>query len=73
MMNSPYPIYPNYQPMPYMPNMMPGIPMMNTNDQTSNLQEQINMLDRRVSKLESMSNSTTTYNTTYNDGNYHMM
>lgn len=86
---TPYPIYNNYQAMPTMPipNMMGPMPntMMapmytqpisqmqsNTSDYT-NLENQINMLDRRVTKLETMINSTSTYNNNFNDSNYHVM
>ena len=66
-----------------MPNMMPynmANPMGTTtnigNIQTQtidNLERQINMLDRRVTKLETLVNSTSTYNSSFNDSNYHVM
>lgn len=51
---------------------------MTTTNQTQNssidgLQNQINMLDRRITKLESMVNSTSTFNTNFSDSNYHVM
>lgn len=84
---SPYPIYPAYQGMPYMQNMpmMGPVPFnfsnqnsmmnssMNTTDQTfNNLQEQINLLDKRVTNLESMINSNNMSNS-YSSSNYQMM
>lgn len=88
---TPYPVYPNYQPMP-MPNMMMpmnapmmggfGTPNYDVTSNTSNimantgsidnLESQINMLDRRVTKLENMMNSTSTYNN-FGESNYHVM
>ena len=51
---------------------------MTTTNQAQNssidgLQNQINMLDRRITKLESMVNSTSTFNTNFSDSNYHVM
>ena len=70
--------YPMYQP----PMMVPpyGYPMnMNGNSQDvmsqiNNLEQQINLLDQRVSRLESLNtgNTTTNYNK-YNDSNYYMV
>ena len=81
---TPYPIYNNYQQvpnmMPPMPGMMP-MPMytqpigMQQNQTISNfdsIEAQLNMLDKRVTKLENMVNSTSTYNN-FNDSNYHIM
>ncbi len=68
--------------MPQMQGMMPNIPMYgmptyNTNATQSqsmdNLERQINMLDRRVTKLETLVNSASTYNSSFNDSNYHVM
>lgn len=59
------------------PNYQIDSSMINTNQAQNNsidsIQSQINMLDRRVTKLESMMNSTSTYNTNFNDSNYHVM
>ena len=76
-------------PIPNMMAPMPGAMMqqmptyqmdttMTTTNQAQNssidgLQNQINMLDRRITKLESMVNSTSTFNTNFNDSNYHVM
>ena len=43
------------------------------NSSIDGLQNQINMLDRRITKLESMVNSTSTFNTNFSDSNYHVM
>lgn len=67
-------------PMPgVMPNMQPygmttsTIGVQNTQNQSiDNLERQINMLDRRVTKLETLVNSSSTYNN-FNDSNYHVM
>ncbi|MBQ9181397.1 MAG: hypothetical protein IJ134_02055 [Bacilli bacterium] len=69
--NSPYPIYPPYQPM--MGYMQPPYMMQEQNNQ--NLQQQINNLERRVSNLENMynSNNVSYSNTNYNSSNYQMM
>jgi len=82
---APYPIYNNSQPLPNMMCPMPGammpMPMytqpigMQPNQNISNydsIEAQINMLDKRVTKLENMVNSTSTYNN-FNDSNYHIM
>lgn len=81
----PYPVYPAYQGMPYMPNMpLPnmGMPAMNvpydtsttsSNDQSiQNLREQISLLDKRVTNLENLFH---TQNSTsqYSSSNYQMM
>ena len=82
---TPYPVYQAMPTMP-MPNMMPMFQgpltyditsntsntMANTNS-IENLERQINMLDRRVTKLENMMNSTSTYNNNFGDSNYHVM
>ena len=76
-------------PIPNMMAPMPGAMMqqmptyqmdttMTTTNQAQNssidgLQNQINMLDRRITKLESMVNSTSTFNTNFSDSNYHVM
>lgn len=86
---TPYPIYPNYGPMPMNPMMagpMPGYGMpvpttissgstSNYNDELSRLKEQMQNLERRVSRLESMvSNKTTSFGSNqYSDANYHIM
>lgn len=79
-MGAPYPVYPPYQAyqvpmMPNMSNMMPypssGMQTIQSND--NGLQEQINNLDRRITKLENMMSSTSTYSAQFSDGNYHMM
>ena len=76
----PYPVYPA---MP-VPNMMPmyqgqfaydaasATNIMDNTNSIDNLERQINMLDRRVTKLETMMNSTSTYNN-FGDSNYHVM
>ena len=75
------------QPYPMMgmiPNQMMPMPMynepmynVNTTQTSSNntyddLQKQINMLDRRVSKLEASTTDGTTYNS-FSETNYHVM
>lgn len=80
--NMPYPVYPPYQGM--MPGVNPNMnyPMpipyntgmnMNysstSNDQTSNLEQQIRNLDKRVTALE----NNTSYSNNYNSSNYQMM
>lgn len=64
----PYPIYPTYQSMPYMPNMMPMQPNIAPYDSNYNIQDQINMLDKRITKLENMINQNS-----YSSSNYQMM
>ena len=72
----PYPMYQNgMMPIPMAPNMNPNqIYTNNIQEQISSMQDTINNLDKRVSKLE-MNNKTseTTYNTKYNDSNYYML
>lgn len=80
----PYPIYQPYQGMPYMPNMMgpvpfdTGMPNMNMSTSTSsdqsinNLQEQITLLNKRVTNLETMLNSNNNVSQ-YSSSNYQMM
>lgn len=89
----PYPVYPPYQGMPYMPNMsMPGMGMPSmeavpfnagpsSNSTTSNmtpdqtcqsLQERINLLDKRVTNLETMLNTQNNVSQ-YSSSNYQMM
>lgn len=81
----PYPIYQPYQGIPYMPNMMgpvpfdTGMPNMNmptstsTSDQSiNNLQEQITLLNKRVTNLETMLNSNNNVSQ-YSSSNYQMM
>ena len=92
---TPYPIYPNYGPMPMNPAMagpigygMPVATPMQTpmtmssgssytttdNEEFNRLKEQIQNLDRRVSRLESMvNNKTTSFGSQYTDANYHIM
>ena len=54
-------------------NTMPNNSMMNTTDQSfNNLQEQINLLDNRVTNLENMLNSNNMSNQ-YSSSNYQMM
>ncbi len=72
----PYPMYGN--PMGMMPNMMPmyndqmyTIPQTNNNN-FDDLQKQINILDRRITKLESTIKDGTTYNS-FSETNYHVM
>lgn len=79
----PYPIYQPYQGMPYMPNMMGPVPFdtgmsMNTTTNSStdqsinNLQEQITLLNKRVTNLETMLNSNNNVSQ-YSSSNYQMM
>ena len=87
----PYPVYPPYQGIPYMPNMnMPnmgmtgavpfnvGMPSTTTTSSSStdqniqNLQEQITLLDKRVTNLETMLNSQNNISQ-YSSSNYQMM
>lgn len=84
---TPYPVYQAMPTMP-IPNMM-QMPMyqgplayditsntsntMANANSIENLERQINMLDRRVTKLENMMNSTSTYNNNFGDSNYHVM
>ena len=81
----PYPVYQNGM-MPIMPiNMAPGMNQMNPNmqyytssnsieQQIKGMQDAINNLDKRVSKLEmNQKANDTTYNTKYNDSNYYML
>lgn len=88
--NPVYPTYPTMIGGPAMPGIMPGIPntmpmptMPNYNmisqdysntESLSNINSQINNLERRVTRLENMlNNSSTSYNTKYNASNYQMM
>ena len=60
---------------PYMQNMQMGMPMnMGYNIETSlnNIQGQINMLDKRINKLENIVMTKDNY-TNYNNSNYHIM
>ena len=63
--------------MPQMPTYQMDTTMTTTNQAQNSsidgLQNQINMLDRRITKLESMVNSTSTFNTNFSDSNYHVM
>ena len=62
--NCMYPMYPNMIPAP--------IPMnyqMPTNNDYSNLANQISNLEKRVSRLEGLVSN----NTTYNDSNFYMV
>ena len=84
-----YPTYPGmmpYQGIPIIPNMNPvmnqGMPnniMMptasngNLNNDYSNLINQVNTLERRVSRLEGIINSNNTVTPKYNDSNYYMV
>ena len=91
----PYPVYPPYQGIPYMPGMnMPGMGISNmgmpnmgampfntglnqnmnmSTDQTvQNLQEQITLLDKRVTNLETMLNTQNNISQ-YSSSNYQMM
>lgn len=82
----PYPIYPPYQGMPMMGNMM-GMPtpysaqnfqtpQSNYDQQLNNLNDRINNLDKRITILEEMfnqNNSVNYSNNTYNSNNYPMM
>lgn len=62
-----------------MPNniMIPTVPNTNTmpsmNNDYSALVNQVNNLERRVSRLESMMNSSNNMNPKYNDSNYYMV
>lgn len=87
----PYPVYPPYQGIPYMPNMNMqnmGIPSAvpfnvgmsstattsgsSTDQNIQNLQEQITLLDKRVTNLETMLNSQNNISQ-YSSSNYQMM
>lgn len=55
-------------------NQMMNNSMMNFTDQSlNNIQEQINMLDKRVSNLENMLNTSNISNNQYSSSNYQMM
>lgn len=76
----PYPVYPPYQGIPYMPNMMGPFydngmnnSTVNSNQTISNLQEQVNLLDRRVTNLETMLNSNNNVGSNYSSTTYQMM
>ena len=62
-----------------MPNniMMPTVPNTNTmtsmNSDYTTLSNQVNNLERRVSRLESMINSSSNITPKYNDSNYYMV
>ena len=85
----PYPVYPPYQGVPYMPNMsnmdIPSAVPFNmgmsspttassssTDQNIQNLQEQITLLDKRVTNLETMLNSQNNISQ-YSSSNYQMM
>ena len=54
---------------------VPNIDIINNNqdDDLSSMQRQINSLDRRVSRLESMMDSNNSFGSKYTDSNYHVL
>jgi len=58
-----------------MPNniMMPTVSGMNTSNDYSTLTNQVNNLERRVSRLESMMNSSSNITPKYSESNYYMV
>ena len=79
---TPFPMYPPMPNMMQMPMYQGPIAYDVTSNTTNtmantgsieNLERQINMLDRRVTKLETMMNSTSTYSNNFGDSNYHVM
>ena len=84
---TPYPVYGNYPnmmggtigpipgsviPMPMYNTPINNVTSTQTNSMYDSIQDQINMLDKRITKLESMMNSSTTYNS-FSETNYHVM
>lgn len=75
------PMMPNQGMGPMMPNqgmgspVVPNIDIINNNqdDDFSSIQRQINNLDRRVSRLESMMDSGNSFGNKYTDSNYHVL
>lgn len=74
--NMPYPMYPNYMPIQMMPNQMVTNQMM-PNQMTNNMMnydDQINMINNKISNLEKRINNLESLNSTgYNNSGYQMM
>ena len=67
--------YPMYGPMMVPPMGLPnyqGMPNFNQGITTNTFEQQINLLDQRVTRLEKINNNNN-YNNKYNDSNYYMV